>query len=91
MRIAEGQTLYAIRHHLKDIVPVPEVYGWRTDQGELCLYIMSGRTLEQAWQEMDASNRLRICNELRTSFDGLREFQRSAVHKYIGKRSKSCR
>ncbi|ORY09386.1 phosphotransferase enzyme family protein [Clohesyomyces aquaticus] len=87
MRIAEGQTLYAIRHHLKKkTITVPEIYGWRTDQGEVFLYmeVISGRTLEQAWQEMDASNRLRICSELRTSFDDLRKFQKSAVGKYIG-------
>jgi hypothetical protein len=29
--ISEAQTLFALRRLLNDLVPVPEVYGWRTD------------------------------------------------------------
>jgi hypothetical protein len=34
-RISEGQCLYALGYLLKDHVPVPEIYGWREDGGQI--------------------------------------------------------
>nr|KMM66511.1 hypothetical protein CPAG_02850 [Coccidioides posadasii RMSCC 3488] len=50
--IAEGQSLYAVRHFLKGSVPVPELYGWRTDGGEVFIYmeLVHGQTLERLGQ-----------------------------------------
>jgi aminoglycoside phosphotransferase len=67
MRITEGQSLYAIRHYLKNAIPIPEIYGWRTDGDEVFLYMEAiyGTTLEQSWPEIKDDDRLRICGELR--------------------------
>ncbi|KAF2868574.1 hypothetical protein BDV95DRAFT_578745 [Massariosphaeria phaeospora] len=72
VRIAEGQSLYAIRCHLKNAVP--EIYGWRTDGDEIFLYMeaIHGRTLETTWKELEHNDRIHVCHELRTIFDTLR-------------------
>ncbi|KAF2682661.1 hypothetical protein K458DRAFT_405424 [Lentithecium fluviatile CBS 122367] len=58
--IMEGQSLYAVRRFLQGAVPVPEIYGWRTDARQTYLYmerIRGGGTLEQVgmtWRRMTA-------------------------------------
>ncbi|KAK7178317.1 phosphotransferase enzyme family protein [Paraphaeosphaeria sporulosa] len=86
MRIAEGQSLYAIRQYLKNAVPVPEIYGWRTDGDEVFLYLeaISGRSLEQSWQEMEEKDRSRICRELRAILDAVRQLKQDPTDKFIG-------
>ena len=86
IRIAEGQSQYAIRHCLKSAVPVPEIYGWRTDGDEIFLYMeaISGKTLEQAWDEMRTDDRLSICGELRIILHNLRQLQQDPLEKFIG-------
>lgn len=87
MRIAEGQALYAIRHYLDSTVPVPEIYGWRTDGHEVFIYMeaISGRTLEQAWPDIEENDRIRICSELRTALDNMRQLKQSPDDIFIGK------
>ncbi|KJF60383.1 phosphotransferase enzyme family protein [Coccidioides immitis RS] len=43
--IAEGQSLYAVCHFLKGSVPVPELYGWRTDGGNISREHMYDRAI----------------------------------------------
>lgn len=86
VRIAEGQTLLMLRDRfLKYIkadkqktfsrVPVPEIFGWRTDGKDVFLYMeaINGETLE-AWgtKELDHSH---VCNELINIFTILRNFK----------------
>jgi aminoglycoside phosphotransferase len=84
--IAEGQCLYTIQHCFKDTVPVPEIYGWCTDGSQVFLYMkaISGRTLEQAWPEMEVNDCLRICRELRTIFDTLRQLKQYPSDTFVG-------
>jgi aminoglycoside phosphotransferase (APT) family kinase protein len=86
MRVTEAQSLYVIRHYFKSAVPVPEIYGWRTDGDEVFLYMeaISGRSLKQAWPEMEENGRLRICRELRTIFDTLRQLKQDPTDTFIG-------
>ncbi|KAF2438884.1 kinase-like protein [Karstenula rhodostoma CBS 690.94] len=86
MRIAEGQTLYAMRHYLGNAVPVPEIYGWRTDGDQVFLYMeaISGRTLEQCWPEMEEDDRLRICRELRAMCDAMRQLKQDPSDTFVG-------
>jgi hypothetical protein len=85
-RIIEGQTLYALRNACGDSVPVPEIYGWRTDGDETFLYMeaINGKTLEDAWPEMEEDDRLRICNELRTILQNLRQLKQDPMDIFIG-------
>jgi Phosphotransferase enzyme family len=86
VRIAEGQSLYAVRHCLKSVVPVPEIYGWRTDGDEIFLYMeaISGRTLEQAWDKIGIDDRLSVCLELRSIFNNLRRLKQDPLDTFIG-------
>jgi hypothetical protein len=47
--IAEGQCLLYIRKELRNVVPVPKLFGWRHDIGQVFLYmeLMEGITLEK--------------------------------------------
>ncbi|KAJ8111283.1 hypothetical protein OPT61_g6090 [Boeremia exigua] len=86
MRIEEGQCLWAIRQHLGNTVPVPEIYGWRTDGDQVFLYMeaIRGRDLEQSWQEMEENDRLRICHDLRAILDTVRRLQQDPIDRFIG-------
>ncbi|KAB8259852.1 kinase-like domain-containing protein [Aspergillus pseudonomiae] len=76
VRVSEAQCLYAIRRFLRDNVPVPEVYGWRTDGDEKFIYMeyTEGQTLEK----------VSICQELRTIVDNLRRLEQDPSDPFIG-------
>lgn len=86
VRIAEGQSLYAVNDRLKDAVPAPVIYGWRTDGGEVFLYmeLLSGQTLEKAWSSIDKVERLEICQELQTIYNNLRQLEQDPADSFIG-------
>jgi hypothetical protein len=86
VRVAEGQSLYAVRRCLKNEIPVPEIYGWRTDGDEVFLYMeaIPGQNMEQLWDKMTASDRVGICSELRKSFDSLRRLRQDPLQPFVG-------
>jgi hypothetical protein len=86
IQVSEGQTLYTIRNSCGDFVPVPEIYGWRRDGDETFLYMeaISGKTLEDAWPEMEEDDRLRVCGEIRTILHNLRRLKQNPTDKFIG-------
>jgi hypothetical protein len=85
--IAEGQCLWAIRHLLIDVVPVPEVYGWCRDGGEVFIYmqLMRGRTLEELWQSLSIQEKAKVCEELRLMMDALGHLEQDPLDQFIGK------
>lgn len=87
IRVAEGQTLYAIRQYLDNTIPFPEIYGWRADRGEVFLYmeVISGQSLEQAWPDTKEDDRRRDCRELRVIFDQVRQLKQAPSDMFIGK------
>ncbi|OAX82368.1 hypothetical protein ACJ72_03285 [Emergomyces africanus] len=84
--IAEGQSLYAVRHFLKGSVPVPELYGWRTNGGEVFLYmeLVQGQTLEKAWDSMNPKDCAQVCLELHTCISNLRLLRQDPQDPFIG-------
>ncbi|PWY72145.1 hypothetical protein BO94DRAFT_539277 [Aspergillus sclerotioniger CBS 115572] len=48
--VAEAQCLWMLRRVFGDTVPVPEIYGWRTDEDYVFIYmeLIDGRTLHDA-------------------------------------------
>lgn len=90
--VEEGQCLLAIRRHFDNLVPVPEIYGWRTDGDEVFLYMeaITGKTLEQAWDTMEHEERLEICHKLRVIFDDLRKTTQEPSEAYVGKWVRKC-
>ncbi|KAK2765226.1 hypothetical protein FQN54_008925 [Arachnomyces sp. PD_36] len=84
-QLSEGQTLYAVRRYLKNEVPVPEVYGWRTDGEEVFIYMeaIAGPTLEKSWDGLTPEDHVRICGELRKIFDNLRRLEQDPQERFI--------
>ncbi|KAE8350134.1 kinase-like domain-containing protein [Aspergillus coremiiformis] len=87
VRISEAQCLYTVRRFLQDNVPVPEVYGWRTDADEKFIYMeyTEGQTLEKIWDVMESHDRVSICHELRIIYDNLRRLEQDLSDPFIGK------
>lgn len=86
VEVREGQTLYALRKYWGSSVPVPEIYGWRTDGSETFLYMeaIHKRTMEDVWPDLDEEDRLRICNELRTVLNNLRQIRLPLSQAFVG-------
>jgi hypothetical protein len=86
IKISEGQCLWAIRR-LCPNVPVPEVYGWRTDEGQTFIYMenIEAPTLEAAWPELDAEEKNEICVQLRSIINELRQLRQDPSNQFIGK------
>ncbi|KXG50572.1 Aminoglycoside phosphotransferase [Penicillium griseofulvum] len=86
MRISEGQSLYDIGRCLKDRVPVPEIYGWRTEGHQVFIYMeyLPGQTLDQVWDILEPDDRGSICSELRTIIDNLRQLEQEPDDRFIG-------
>lgn len=86
VQLSEAQCLYAVRQFLKGDVPVPEVYGWRTDEDEKYIYMeyVNGISLEQAWSIMGHDDKAAICRELRTVYQRLRQLEQESEHPFIG-------
>ena len=84
--IAEGQCLWAVGRLLKDQVPVPEIYGWRHDGGEVFLYMeyIKGVTLEESWESLEDEERAGICEELREMVMNLQQLEQDPDDQFIG-------
>lgn len=85
--IAEGQCLWAIRRLLHSKIPVPEVYGWCEDGGEVFIYmqLLDGVTLESKWDSLSDENRVRVCEQLRAMILELRKLQQDPKDQFLGK------
>lgn len=74
--VAEGQCLWALRHALPNF-PVPEVYGWTHDDGEVFIFmeLVQGVTLEDRWDALDRTERTGICTQLASLLAVLRSLR----------------
>lgn len=84
--IAEGQCLWALRRLLPSQVPVPEVYGWCEDNGEVFVYmeLVKGVTLENRWESLSKQEREIVCDQLRTMLLALRNLQQDPKDQFLG-------
>lgn len=84
--ILEAQSLLALRRKLGSKVPVPEVYGWRTDGGETFLYMeyVRGIALDKVWDDFDSETRLSVCEQLRDIWTHIRSLEQDPSDRYIG-------
>jgi hypothetical protein len=85
--IAEGQCLLALRQLLPDTVPVPEVYGWREDDGQVFIYmeLVNGITLGKSWDNMNKEDRIAVCHQLRHMVDAWRNLKQDVKSPFVGK------
>ncbi|KAF9773442.1 hypothetical protein IL306_008723 [Fusarium sp. DS 682] len=83
--VAEGQCLWWLRRYLPS-VPVPEIYGWIDDDGEIFLYmhLVEGVTLENRWDYLCKEEKVGICEELRDIVVQLRRVKRDPKDQFLG-------
>ncbi|EFE43102.1 hypothetical protein TRV_02107 [Trichophyton verrucosum HKI 0517] len=83
--VAEGQLLWALRRTLPT-VPVPEVYGWTHDNGQVFIYmeLIKGVTLEQRWGFLGPAERVAICEQLREIILDYRRLQHAPGDFFLG-------
>ena len=60
--VAEGQCPWVLRHASTE-VPVPEVYGWTHDNGQVFIFMdfVQGATLQRRREFLDRADRTGIC------------------------------
>jgi hypothetical protein len=85
--IAEGQCLLLVNRKLSQDVPVPEVYRWCKDDGQVFIYmeLINGVTLEKSWEGLNERDRLAICGQLRCMIDAWRNLGCASDFAFIGK------
>ncbi|KAL2014878.1 hypothetical protein VTN00DRAFT_2403 [Thermoascus crustaceus] len=83
--IAEAQCLWAIRRVLHDEVPVPEVFGWRVDDGMVFIYmeLIRGDTLKDRWNSLSVADRAAVCDQLKRIVTSLRRVKQD-TDQFIG-------
>jgi hypothetical protein len=86
VKVAEAQSQWALRRAIGDKVPIPEVYGWRVDQGQVFIYmqLIPGPTLKQGWHSLNDSDKEAVCHQLRQIIDSLRQVKQDAPNPFIG-------
>ncbi|KAE9373190.1 hypothetical protein N431DRAFT_482290 [Stipitochalara longipes BDJ] len=82
---AEGQCIWAIQHFLPS-VPVPEIYGWCRNQGQIFLYVqlIDGITLADAWPDLVVEEKYEICVQLDRILGDLRQLKQDLADLFIG-------
>ncbi|KGO77098.1 Aminoglycoside phosphotransferase [Penicillium italicum] len=86
VHINDAQSAYAVHRLLNGRLPVPEIYGWRTEGDEKFIYMqyVQGPTLEEASDSLQPQDRDAISRELRTICGNLRQLEQDPSDKFIG-------
>jgi hypothetical protein len=85
--IAEGQCLWAIRRLLgSSKIPVPEIYAWSSDGGQVFLYmeLVKGLTLHQAWDSISKDGKDIVCDQLAKIVRALRLLKQEPSSEFVG-------
>jgi aminoglycoside phosphotransferase (APT) family kinase protein len=85
--VSEAHCLRALRRLLPDEVPVPEVYGWCEDGGEVFIYmeLITGVTLESQWATLSDQAKKEVSSQLCAIVKGLRKLHQDPSDRFIGK------
>lgn len=83
--MSEGQCLWAIRRLLPH-VPVPEIYGWSTEEGYVLLYMemVKGVTVEKVWSIVADGQKDGFWRNLQSIVSELRTLTQEADDKFLG-------
>ncbi|KAH7885044.1 kinase-like domain-containing protein [Phlebopus sp. FC_14] len=84
--LSEAKTLWAIRRIFGDQVPVPEVYGWCQDNGQVFIYmeLVDGLTLKERWPSLSQEDQKAICNEIAGIVHSLGTLEQPPDDRFIG-------
>lgn len=71
---------------LRGQVPIPEVFGWVMDEGQVFIYmqLVQGDTLQARWETLDEAARLSVCTQLRCMVESWRRLPQDSRERYIG-------
>ena len=85
--ITEAETQYMVYQQLRGKVPIPEVFGWTEDGGQVFIYmsLIEGETLEQRWGVLSQEEREAICRELNGMVKAWRSFEQPDQVLYVGR------
>lgn len=85
--VTEAETQHMIYKRLKGKVPVPEVFGWTNDGGQVFIYmsLIEGETLERRWSALNEEEREAICQELNAMAKVWRSLEQPDQVLYVGK------
>ena len=86
--VEEAVTMWAIRKLFDYQIPVPELFGWRSFQNEVFIYmeLIQGVTMKQWWSDPGLSDpdRHSLCKQLRQMISSLRQLQHESGDMFIG-------
>ncbi|CRK29860.1 hypothetical protein BN1708_015701, partial [Verticillium longisporum] len=86
VHVSEGRCLWVLRRILPD-VPVPEIYGWTTQDDCVLLYmeLVQGVTVENCWPRMTEDQRGVLWDNLMEMVSKLRTLSRDSPHPLISR------
>lgn len=89
--IEEALCLYMVHKVLSDKVPVPEVYGWKVNEGCVFIYmeLVRGESLHDRWDSLSDSDKMSICDQLSQIVSSLRQIGQDPTDQFIGMRTYS--
>ncbi|KAF2785577.1 phosphotransferase enzyme family protein [Melanomma pulvis-pyrius CBS 109.77] len=83
---SEALCLRMVKRLLPTQVPVPEVYGWKVEQGQVFLYmqLIRGPTLLEQWGSMNYQDKQSVCSHLCQILQSLRTIPQNLSKKFVG-------
>lgn len=85
--VAEAQCLWMIRRVFHGRIPVPEVFGWRTDKENyvfIYMELIQGQTLLDIWDDLTSLDKKSLCDQLCQIVSFLRQLGQFSSDMYIG-------
>ncbi|KAJ5977579.1 hypothetical protein N7501_000921 [Penicillium viridicatum] len=84
--VTEAKTQKMIYNQLKGKVPVPEVFGWTEDGGQVFIYmsLIAGEPLEERWGALKDDEREAVCKELNGMVKAWRSLEQPDQVLYVG-------
>ncbi|KAJ5228920.1 hypothetical protein N7489_009628 [Penicillium chrysogenum] len=84
--VTEAETQNMVYKQLKGKVPVPEVFGWTEDGGQVFIYLslIGGEPLEQRWGALNDEEREAVCKELNGMVKAWRSLELPDQVLYVG-------
>ncbi|KAI1774792.1 kinase-like protein [Hypoxylon cercidicola] len=87
VKLEEAQTMRAIHQAFPNKeVPVPELFGWRVDQGDNFIYmsLVEGSTLRETWELLTQNEKVSLRDQLGQMVVALRQLRQDPKDQFIG-------
>lgn len=86
VKAEEALCLHMLRMSFSEKIPVPEVYGWKVEEGRVFIYmeLIRGDTLLDKWDHLSDEDRTSICAQLNGIVSVLRQIEQHTAGPFIG-------